>query len=352
MLVYIGSTELRRKIFGCSVLLGLVLLSRVLPIIPAAVVGLLLIWSCVLHVKRLFRVLEFPKLRSHVRRIRRIRKAFQVGATAKFLYGLTSLLCLVFVAATIFFSGSNFAINLVFYPMTMVFFSAVVVDSWQRLSYLYQYEWFVSIAKWARWGVGAAAAFISFAASKQITHSLVHVDPKFFPDFSNVLSVALYPVILLSVVALLLGFLALFQMIFLLFLLVFQVVVRSVAGSVPGAVNASFASLFWRLVIGKKKKTDIVDDFWGAVYIFSRPIGTFAISVLIFQLLGLTPVVYSSIPNVHLNSALVLLEFRVGHSCKGISSNTPLAYLDRGNVLVQEGRGSSIKYVVKACVYN
>lgn len=356
ILLCIASTEQRRKIIGYLILLGLllgvILLFKIPSIIPTTIVGFLIVWSCLLHVARSFRALKLPNLRSRVRLLRKIRKAFQIGILAKFLYGLTTLLCIIFVVATIVSNGSALVVNIIIYSLTSVFCAAVIVDSWQRLNYLYQYEWFVSIVKWGRWGIGAAAAFISLAASKQITHSLVHVDPKFFHDFSNLISVTIYPLVLLSIVAALLGFFAVAQMAFLFLLVAFQTIAKPATEIIPNAHNARFLNIFWRLVRGKRVKPDLIDNLWSFIYVFSRPFGTVVVSVLIFQLISISSGLYSVASKKLLNQALVFLEFRVGNSCKGILPNTPLAYLDRGNVLVQKISNSNVQYEVKECVYN
>ncbi|MBV8658805.1 MAG: hypothetical protein JO142_13355 [Burkholderiales bacterium] len=228
---------------------------------------------------------------------------------------------------------------------------AVAIDSFQRIAYLWRFEWFVSLMKWVKWLVGAAAGFGSVAMAKQLTHLLTHVDPKFFPEFVYLVGAAFFPIALIAVISLFLSILGFMQGIGMLLALLAQMMTYFLRNTTSPLAKLSEKDIFGRLLRGKKPKQGLNDSLWSSVHVVLRPLGTLALSALVVQLLEVAPVIYANLPDHYVRVALMTVEFRPDHRCQGVPSTTPVAYLDRGNVLLPIVKGGREDFDVRACIY-
>lgn len=183
------------------------------------------------------------------------------------------------------------------------------------------------------------ANYLSISLAKNFVHLVVHVDPKFFPEFMGIISIGITALIFLAAIQFLVSLLGFLRLVSSYLVVALHQIVSSFA---PNAFN-----FVWRVLFGKQARFIAFKHSLFATFSFIGSI--FLVVALAYPTTLLAR--HSDDMSSILTRILVAVEFRSGSSCTNLKPTSSIAYLDRGWVSMAEPIPSGFKFSLVQCEY-
>lgn len=337
--------------FAVLLVAALAALARFSPELVVVLIGLMFLYAGIVVAFRQAKSVRWFSKWDWIRRVRRIRRAFNAPPLALALYAvcfaLAGLACIALVL-----TKSPIALSIINALCGFTVCLATLVDWHQRLKHMLLTVWIKRLAKFGFAFLATATIFLSMVLAKQVTSSVAQVDPAAMPEFVRLLSTILYPFALAIVVSLTLSTIMLVQYLFLMAGMLVRMPATYLAGLFSSETRKKLEILSFRIFYGKRPPKD--RTFWdrlmnGSQHIF-RPLGTGVIAVAIAFLGQFIIGLAAQVPDQAFKSLLVAVEYRREHSCDNVLKTSPVAYLQDGYVSVATSSVDGVKFSVQKCM--
>jgi len=281
-----------------------------------------------------------------------IRQFYKVSEEVEFFHAMTIVIVLI---SFIFFLITKDLSGYAFFNSAIVILlsSAAFFDVISRISWLTKKAWAKVIGKAAIAGLGAALIFVASAAAKQHIGDLTHADPKYFPEFSGLLTSIYTPLlfgIALTAISLLWASIELLGVV-----VILSFIVMPLSMLMEHLFSKEYANRFFsRLKAGKKSALNSVDSSpeWTWVIYVMRPIAAIIAIYVIASSFGSSISYFSKGIAYSEKKVLVMMHFRKNTDCTNMSEKALIADLKENEVSEALIGKSDIIFSVKKCITN
>lgn len=238
--------------------------------------------------------------------------------------------------------------------VTVVLAIAGLCETTVRTSRIVKSAWAPTIGKLLSVSVCVILAAISLAIAKQVTHSLVNIDPKYFIEFVSITTFLVLPLTYLTVAAGLLGVYAVFQFVTVLAIGVADMFLAPLQPVIGNGIRTKIGLYWYRILNGHKPLNNVIPKLGlfspGKVALIASPMSKFAVVLLASGLVEMATEIFPNIRST-MTDVLISLEYRAHHRCVNIAQDSLVAYMEDGWVSVAIKSEDSYKFDIVRCSF-
>ena len=319
--------------------------ARLLALIP-----IFFAWGSFRHFARQFPTIRRRLFRRVVRFIRHWRAYSTCSATLRSLYHLSFGFVLVGMAFIL--CGMKPVADIVMVCAIAVIAIAGCMDMVAKLSRILRAAWAPALGKFLSVSLGVALAAAALSLAKETAHTLAHIDPKYLPEFTNVLTIGMLPIVYGAALMAILGMYSLFQLTVLVGFMLLSMPMQAVTPYVTSSYRMKVRVVWYRLQTGKQPPGRVLPESGLAAIDdlthFAKPIGTLAVVMLLSYLLQ-SVIAVMPVARPALTKALVWLEYRDTSACTNLPRTALVAYMEGSYVSVAVPDAGGFRFDVRQC---
>jgi len=335
---------------GILIVLLFFLLSKVFPaqigkIILLPIIGTMML-SCARRGWQILKTLRPALIRKTWRIVVSCRKMYSTPPEVEVFYIVAFLIGAAFFVYFICINDIHafgYAGNII----AWLFLLATFLDSTKKIARILKKTWAKFVGKILISSSGAMLIFVATAIAKSAIQSIVHVDPKFFPESVGLLTAITIPFLYFILVIIALASWATLQLLALIILSSLSAILKAIPFA---SSDNSIAKLIRRARTGKKFPVSLKSSWkTNEAVAFFRPIGMLVSIGLILD--------YTNQINNHFKQGLlyriaesaIMLDYKAGSSCRNIGNEIRVVHLEKDLVSIINSNSDSKTYQILRC---
>lgn len=327
---------------------ALIIIPAQASLIPGFAILIYLIYKLLLRASKLYPSVINRSVRKLWRLVIGIREFYKVSEEVEFLHAMT--IVVVLISLIFFLLTKNQSGYALFNSIIVILLSsAAFFDVISRISWLTKKAWAKVVGKAVIAGIGAALIFVASAVAKQHINELTHADPKYFPEFSGLLTSIYIPFLIgiaLTGIGLLWAFLELLGVI-----LILGFIAMPLSILIQYFFSKEHAKIFFnRLKSGKSKALDSTDspEWRWAIYVM-RPIAVGIAIYVVASSFGSLISYFSKNIEYAEKRVLVMMHYHQNTDCPKLNKKALVLELKDDFLSVATISENDIKFDVKNC---